>query len=139
MILTDAGPLVALIDADEADHELCRAVLAQVDPPLLTTWPAFTEAMYLLSRGGGSKGRAALWSLVLTERLQIVDLSTAVVARSAELMERYADLPMDLADASLVVLAEHMGDGRILSTDVRDFRTYRWKNRKPFTNLLLTE
>jgi hypothetical protein len=56
--------------------------------------------------------------------------------RSAPLMRRYATLPMDLADASLVLLAEHLGHGRILSTDERDFRTYRWKNRKPFHNLL---
>ena len=56
-----------------------------------------------------------------------------------ELMERYSDLPMDLADASLVLLAEHLGHGRILSTDQRDFRTYRWKQRQPFENLLLPE
>lgn len=134
MILTDAGPLVALIDADEADHKLCRAVLAQVDPPLLTTWPAFTEAMYLLSRGGGSKGRIALWSLLLTERLQIADLSTAVVARSAELMERYADLPMDLADATLVALAEARDLREVFSLD-RDFQVYRLHGRRPFVVL----
>jgi len=52
-------------------------------------------------------------------------------------MDHYAALPMDLADASLVVLAEETGSGRILSTDERDFRTYRWKNRRPFCNLLL--
>jgi predicted nucleic acid-binding protein len=51
-------------------------------------------------------------------------------------MEKYADLPMDLADASLVVLAEELRDGRILSTDQRDFRTYRWKNTYPFQNML---
>jgi len=55
----------------------------------------------------------------------------------AELMEKYADLPMDLADASLVVLAEALGSGRILSTDTRDCRSYRWKSRRPFRNLLL--
>jgi predicted nucleic acid-binding protein len=43
---------------------------------------------------------------------------------------------MDLADASLVICAEQEGDGRIFSTDTRDFRTYRWKRRKPFRNLL---
>ena len=48
----------------------------------------------------------------------------------------YRDLPMDLADASLVILAEEVGSKRILSTDERDFRTYRWKNRRPFKNLL---
>ncbi len=51
-------------------------------------------------------------------------------------MKHYADLPMDLADASLVLLAEERNDGRILSTDRREFRTYRWKKRKPFKNLL---
>ncbi len=52
------------------------------------------------------------------------------------LMQQYADLPMDFADASLVVLADHLGHGRILSTDKRDFHTYRWKNTQPFSNLL---
>ncbi|HMJ53545.1 MAG TPA: hypothetical protein VK540_15770 [Polyangiaceae bacterium] len=51
-------------------------------------------------------------------------------------MTKYRDLPMDLADASLVILAEELGSGRILSTDKRDFGGYRWKNRKPFRNLL---
>jgi uncharacterized protein len=54
-------------------------------------------------------------------------------------MEKYADLPMDLADASLVILAEFLGHGRILSTDIRDFNTYRWKQHKPFYNLLISE
>jgi len=54
-------------------------------------------------------------------------------------MQKYADLPMDLADASLVILAEKLGHGRILSTDMRDFQTYRWKNRKPFQNLLFPD
>ncbi|BBL76072.1 hypothetical protein MishRS11D_31700 [Methylomagnum ishizawai] len=56
--------------------------------------------------------------------------------RMIELMRRYADLPMDFADASLVVLAEHLGHGRIVSTDRRDFHAYRWKNHHPFINLL---
>lgn len=51
-------------------------------------------------------------------------------------MRQYANLPMDFADASLVVLAETLGHGRILSTDRRDFDIYRWRNQHPFTNLL---
>ncbi|MEE9355454.1 MAG: hypothetical protein V3U75_07670 [Methylococcaceae bacterium] len=54
-------------------------------------------------------------------------------------MNKYTNLPMDLADASLVILAEELGHGRILSTDLRDFRTYRWKNHNPFQNLLLPD
>ncbi len=51
-------------------------------------------------------------------------------------MQKYVDLPMDLADAYLVILAEHLGHGRIFSVDQRDFQTYRWKNTHPFENLL---
>jgi len=53
-----------------------------------------------------------------------------------QLMVKYSRLPMDLADASLVILAETLGHGRILSTDQRDFGVYRWKNHAPFENLL---
>jgi uncharacterized protein len=52
-------------------------------------------------------------------------------------MEKYEALPMDLADATLVLLAEWLGHGRILSVDRRDFGAFRWKNRQPFENLLL--
>src|SRR5262249_4988671 len=69
--LTDAGPLVALIDADEVDHETCAQALNRVRLPLITTWPAFTEAMYLLTRAGGTSGQQALWKLVLSGRLEL--------------------------------------------------------------------
>ena len=131
MTLTDAGPLVALIDADEADHEVCRAALGQLDLPLLTTWPAFTEAMYLLSRAGGSAGREALWRLVLSDRLRVLDLSRSAVERSAELMATYADLPMDLADATLVAVAEERGTRRVFTLD-SDFQVYRLHGRQRF-------
>ena len=57
--------------------------------------------------------------------------------RLTELMGQYADLPTDLADASLVLLAEELGEGRIVSTDERDFHAYRWNSQHPFSNLLL--
>lgn len=57
---------------------------------------------------------------------------------TAPLLRKYASLPMDLADASLVLLAEHLGHGRILTTNERNFGAYRWKCRKPFKNLLAT-
>lgn len=52
-----------------------------------------------------------------------------------QIMQKYQDLPADLADASLIILAEELGHGDILSTDMRDFATYRWKSQKPFSNL----
>ena len=131
MTLTDAGPLVALIDADEADHDTCVLALRQLDTPLVTTWPAFTEAMYLLSRAGGPTGRQALWRLVFTDRLQIVDLDRAGLKRTAALMEKYADRPMDLADATLVALAEIRNERRIFTLDA-DFTIYRIHGRGRF-------
>jgi hypothetical protein len=69
--------------------------------------------------------------------VEVFELSPDHFGRIASLMQKYATLPMDLADASLVIAAEDLGSGRILSTDERDFQSLRWKNRRPFTNLLL--
>ncbi|ELS00996.1 hypothetical protein Xen7305DRAFT_00006970 [Xenococcus sp. PCC 7305] len=67
----------------------------------------------------------------------VFNLEVYHTSRISQLMEKYADLPMDLADASLVILAEHLGHGRIFSVDQRDFNTYRWKQNHPFENLLI--
>lgn len=131
MTLTDAGPLVALIDADEAAHEVCALVLNGLRLPLVTTWPAFTEAMYLLSRGGGAPAAQALWKLASSGRLEIAELSRSAFERSAQLMTKYADRPMDLADATLVALAEERGDRQIFTLD-RDFHVYRLPGRQRF-------
>ncbi len=131
MTLTDAGPLVALIDADEADHARCRDTLDELQLPLLTTWPAFTEAMCLLGRAAGWPGQQALWRLVLREDLIVASPSEQANARAARLMETYADRPMDLADATLVALAEERGLARIFSLDA-DFHVYRIKGRRRF-------
>ncbi len=131
MTLTDAGPLIALIDAGEPDHERCTETLAQLALPLLTTWAAFTEAMYLLGRAGGWPGQQALWRLVLRNDLVLADASPESNRRAAELMERYSDRPMDLADATLVALAEERGVSRIFTLD-SDFHIYRIQGRKRF-------
>ncbi len=131
MTLTDAGPLIAIIDADEADHDTCISAVDGLDLPLVTTWPAFTEAMYLLARAGGTEGQRALWRLVETDRLVIADLSPEAVHRSARLMDRYADTPMDLADATLVALAEEQGHRRIFTLD-SNFHVYRLHGRQRF-------
>jgi uncharacterized protein len=129
--LTDAGPLIAIIDADEQDHQVCLETLHQVSLPLVTTWPAFTEAMYLLTRVGGLTGQRALWRLVQSGRLVVADLSSSAVERSAKLMDQYADKPMDLADATLVALAEEHDHRRILTLD-SDFHVYRIRGRQRF-------
>lgn len=131
MILTDAGPLVALADHSDQAHRRCIQTLAGLSPPLVTTWPAFTEAMYLIGRALGWTGQTALWRLVERGTLQIVELSSDLLGRMRALMEQYRDLPMDLADASLVAVAEERRLTRIFTLDA-DFRVYRLPRRQRF-------
>ena len=127
MTLTDAGPLIALIDAGERDHDRCRQALDRIRLPLVTTWPAFSEAIYMLGRAGGWVGQEALWRLVRRGSLALADLDADMTLRSAELMDRYRDHPMDLADATLVALAEARDLRTIFALDDH-FRAYQLSN-----------
>jgi predicted nucleic acid-binding protein len=129
LTLVDAGPLVALIDKGEPDHQRCVDTLGQLSGPLLTTWPAFTEAIYLLGGAGGWPAQEALWRLVERDDLRLVDLDVSMRQRARDLMAKYHDVPMDLADASLVVVAESMNLRRVFSLD-SDFHVYRIRNRR---------
>ena len=136
MILVDTGFWLALANAKDRHHARARAALAKHRGPFTTTWPVMTETCHLLSRLGPDAARAFVRSAALGA-FAIFQLERAHLPRIEVLMEKYRDLPMDLADASLVILAEESGSGDILSTDQRDFGAYRFKNRKPFKNLLL--
>lgn len=136
MIAVDAGFLYALIDKSDAWHARAIAAVPTVQEGWITTWPALTEATHLMTRRLGSRFAQALMDEVADGGLVVWDIAPDQVARIPAMMQRYANLPMDLADASLVLLAEHLGHGRILTTDERDFGSYRWKSRKPFSNLL---
>jgi hypothetical protein len=131
VLLVDAGPLVAIVHRGDAAHERCVAALNTLRGPLLTTWPAFTEAMYLLGALDGWRGQELLWRLVRRGTLRLEDTSPASLERMSVLMERYADLPMDLADASLVALAEERDLRRIFTLD-HDFRVYRLPRGRTF-------
>lgn len=136
MIIADTGFFVALANASDHDHEAATAALGRLREGLVTTWPVVTETAHLIAHRLSTR---ALLKFVETARLggfEIFSLEASHWPRIEALMTKYEDLPMDLADASLVVLAETLGHGRILSTDRRDYRTYRWKERKPFRNLI---
>ncbi|MBA5866403.1 MAG: PIN domain-containing protein [Nitrospira sp. CR1.3] len=123
MILADAGPLIALIHKDDANHHRCVETLKSITEPLGTVWPAFTEAMYLLSFSW--KAQEALWEMVDRGVVQLLALEERDVSRMRDLMKKYRDLPMDLADAALVALAEREKIRRIFTLDRRDFEVYR--------------
>ncbi len=132
MILTDAGPLIALIDRGEQHHQACIDCLGELTGPMLTTWPAFTEAVYLLGEAGGWRAQDALWDLLESGDIELAEQGIEQRPRLRALMEKYQDRPMDLADASLVVLAEARDLRDIFTLDQADFRIYRLRGRLAF-------
>jgi predicted nucleic acid-binding protein len=131
-VLVDAGPFVALIDRRDNHHERCVEALRAMTDPLVTVWPALVEAMYLLD---GWQEQAALWAMVEAGPITLAHLGDEDVPHLRKLMARYRDLPMDLADAALVHVAERDGYRRVFSLDRTDFEVYRVAGRERFTIL----
>lgn len=125
MILVDTGPLVALFDPADDSHAHCVRVLQSVEEPLATTIPVLTEAFHLLRPG--STGAQRLMDFVAEFGLTVWTIDDGLLSRCFELMIQYADRPMNLADASLVALAEAERLKRIFTIDRNDFDTYRFR------------
>ena len=123
MILVDAGPLLAILDRADQHHSVCAQALRDAKEPLATIWPPLTEAFYLLS--ALPNGAEALWDLLSRDRLSILPLDSEDLPRIRELMQKYGDLPMDLADAALIRVAEREGTRKIFTVDKKHFSIYR--------------
>ncbi|HYN76951.1 MAG TPA: PIN domain-containing protein [Lamprocystis sp. (in: g-proteobacteria)] len=136
MIIVDTGAWVGLANRRDDYYEPCRRFFLSNREPLITTYPVLVETVHLLFQRVGVEMALSWMETISHERLRIFTLEESHLSRIAKLMRQYRNLPMDLADASLVILAEEIGHGRIVSTDQRDFSTYRWKNHQPFCNLL---
>jgi predicted nucleic acid-binding protein len=136
MVIADTGFWLALVSRGDAFHARAAACVQSLDEPLITTWPVVTEACFLMLKRLGDASQRAFVRLYAEGGFEVFDLARQHAPRIVELMESYADLPLDLADASLVVLAEQLGHGRILSSDRRHFAALRWAKRKRFENLL---
>jgi len=121
VILVDTGPQVALFDPHDAEHIRCRAILRTLQEPLYTTVAVLTEVML----SPGSYGADRLREFIGQGGLVVWFMNEAGLQRAFELMEQYADHPMDLADASLIVAAEVLPTRKIFTIDRRDFATYR--------------
>ena len=127
--LCDASPLIALFDLSDDAHERCTAALKAYTGGFVTTWPVLTEAFHFIDR---PKGRSMLWNFVLSDVVQVDDILATDLARIRILMERYADLPMDFADASLVIMAERRRVFNIFTLDRRGFSVFRPPNAQAF-------
>jgi predicted nucleic acid-binding protein len=133
-LLIDTGPLVAWFDAADAHHASVRAFLGGYEGELLTTWPVLTEVCHLLPEQVVS----TFLRWIGAGGLNVIDLPATATLGLADRMDKYADLPMDLADASLIWLAESLGVLDILTLDRRDFGIYRTARGKSLRNALDT-
>ncbi len=127
--ILDTGPWVALIDRSESKHDICVEWLSGYRDKLYSTEAVLTEVLYLLNFS--SKAQAAAIDFVLESAVEIVPLSIESLKTSKRLIEKYADLPMDYADATIVGLAMDSGINTAVTLDRKDFSIYRVKN-KPF-------
>ncbi len=120
------------MDVKQKENNLkCKAALLRLTTPLLSTWPCFTEAMYLAYRGGGWPTQKLLWRFVQSKVLEILPLSELDQERMQTLMEQYRDVPMDLTDATLVAVAEARSLSKIFTLD-SDFQVYRINGKRSF-------
>lgn len=132
-ILLDTGVIVALLDRDERFHSRCATALAHIDRPLVTCEAVIAESCYLL-RGVWGAPQAVLenvWDGVFLVPFQLSASVTAV----RSVMRKYAERPIDFADACLICLAEQLHTGDILTLDT-DFEFYRWNRTRPFELLI---
>jgi uncharacterized protein len=132
MILIDASALIAICDRGQGkDHVRFVSAVSEIRDELITTLPCVTEAMYFMRKFIGWHGQEILWRFLVSEAIEIFPLTARDLHRMQTLMKKYADTPMDFADASLVAAAETLKSSRIITSD-KDFQVYRINGRTKF-------
>ena len=134
-IIVDAGPLIALFDKDDKYHNSVIKFLKTFDGQLITSWPVITEVTHLLSFNVNVQIDFLEW--LKRKAVTIVNLENIHLERIIQLSKKYSDVPMDLADSSLIVIAELTNITDIITID-SDYYIYRTKNKKSLNNILLS-
>ncbi len=134
-VLVDTGPLVAMADRRDGNHPACKRWVQDFSGELLTTWAVLTEVTHLVP---SVKAGLAILRWVEEGGMRVLPLGDEELSMAVDWMERYADRPMDLADASLVVAALKTGVTSVWTLDRSDFETYRLPSRKRFRLVEMT-
>lgn len=132
MILIDTSGLLSALDGSQRYHDECATLLAEASPPLLLSPFVLAELDYLLMRHVGPGAQVALLDEIALGVYQLAPFVAVDIARAKDVVKRYADLEIGLADASIVVLAERHGVTEVLTLDQRHFRALRIERRKRF-------
>jgi predicted nucleic acid-binding protein len=128
--LADTGAILATIDRDDRWHRLCTDTLLQLRFPLLTSEAVLTELFHLFWKK--IRETESAWTFIRSGALTLATIAEDELPRLHALMNRYADHPMDFADATLVYLAERESISTIFTVDHADFSTYRIAGRRRF-------
>lgn len=133
-VLVDTGPLVAILSRGDEHHAACVQALRQLPGPLLSCWPVITEAVWLLR--AYPRAVQQLLRSCFSEKpsgfLELLPLAGSEASAIADVMDEYADMRPQLADAALVYLAEREGIHTIFTLDRRDFGVYRALSKRSF-------
>ena len=129
-VLLDTGPIVATLNASDQWHRSCAGAVSELIERCVTTEAVVTEACHMVGRG---RARASLvLDFLLDADVPILSLDRPAMRHAARLMDRYATVPMDFADAALVTLADALQIGTVLTTDRRGFHAYRPASGRAF-------
>jgi predicted nucleic acid-binding protein len=132
VILLDTSGLLSALDESQRHHEECATVLRKASTPFLLSPFVLAELDYLLMRHLGQSAQAALLEEVARGAYQLEPFGARDVLRAKEVIDKYADLEIGLADASIVVLAERHAVSDVLTLDRRHFHALRIEKRKRF-------
>lgn len=131
-IVVDSGPLIALFTPEDQHHAQAMRFVQTARAVLTSNWAVVTEVTHLLSFHLHAPLNFLTW--IQRGGIELIESDIGDLTRIIELMRKYADLPMDFADASLVALCERLDVRDIASVD-RDFRVYRFRGRQSFRNV----
>ncbi len=129
--ILDTGPWVALIDRSESRHTECVQWLKNFSGRLYSTEAVLTEVLYILNFS--ITAQCAALDFVLESVVEIVPSNIESLKKTKNLMKKYADLPMDFADATIACLATQTGMQNIVTFDKKDFGIYKLPKKKSFT------
>jgi predicted nucleic acid-binding protein len=130
-VLVDASALFEAICGSSSNRRLFRDLFEAESAPRVSTEACLTEAMYLVHQQRGWSGQASLIAAIEAWSVDVRCLDRRwLLVR--QLMHQYRDLPIDFADATLLIAAEDTAIRRVLTTDVKDFSVYRTLRGRPF-------
>ena len=130
--LIDAGPLIALFNKSDKYHEKIKEFIKNYKGFLTTSWPVITEVCHMLDFNIGAQIDFLKW--IKLGGLKVEDIETEEIDKIIKLSEKYSDIPMDLADATLIVISERLGIKEIITID-SDYYIYRTTEREMLINI----